>query len=175
MPQKKNPDIAELIRGKTGRVYGSLISMLTVMKGLSLSYNRDMQEDKAALFDTVDTVLTVLELLPEMIQTMDIYPDRMLEACLDGFLNATDVADYLVKKQVPFRTAHGIVAKTVDYCIQHNKRLDQLTMEELKMFSDIFEEDVFPIMDIKQVVQTRTSLGGTAPTEVRQALHRSKS
>ncbi|KYO68055.1 argininosuccinate lyase [Thermovenabulum gondwanense] len=142
MPQKKNPDVLELIRGKTGRVFGNLISVLTMMKGLPLSYNRDMQEDKEPLFDTVDTVLSCLSVLPGLLKTMKIKKENMKKAVEDSFIDATYYAEYLVKKGVPFRHAHEVVGKMVSYCIKKNKKLRDLNVLELKNFSSLFEEDV---------------------------------
>ncbi|PIU67683.1 MAG: argininosuccinate lyase, partial [Armatimonadetes bacterium CG07_land_8_20_14_0_80_40_9] len=130
MPQKKNPDLAEIIRGKTGRVYGNLMGILTVMKGLPLSYNRDLQEDKEGLFDTVDTVRDCLGVLAKMLSKVKFNQERMLQSCQEGFLNATDAADYLVRKGVPFRLAHKIVGKLVVYCLKKDKRLEELSLSE---------------------------------------------
>ncbi len=136
MPQKKNPDVAELIRGKTGRVYGDLIALLTTMKGLPLAYNKDMQEDKEALFDAVDTVKSCISVFTGMLSTIKVYPENMLKQAARGFINATDAADYLVTKGVPFRDAHHIVGRLVLYCIQNGKVLEELTLEEYRQFSD---------------------------------------
>ncbi|REJ37062.1 MAG: argininosuccinate lyase [Bacillota bacterium] len=174
MPQKKNPDIAELARGKTGRVYGHLMGLLTVMKGLPLAYNKDMQEDKEALFDAVDTVLGCLEAVEPMLATARMRADRMLEATKDGFLNATDLADYLAKKGLPFRDAHAVVGQAVLYAIEHGKRLEELPLEVLKGFSPLIEEDVYQALDVRQCVAARKSLGGTAPEEVEKGLARAK-
>jgi len=174
MPQKKNPDIAELARGKTGRVYGHLMGLLTVMKGLPLAYNKDMQEDKEAVFDAVDTVLGCLEAVEPMLATARMRADRMLEATKDGFLNATDLADYLAKKGLPFRDAHAVVGQAVLYAIEHGKRLEELPLEVLKGFSPLIEEDVYQALDVRQCVAARKSLGGTAPEEVEKGLARAK-
>lgn len=170
MPQKKNPDVAELVRGKTGRVYGDLMAILTVMKGLPLSYNKDMQEDKEALFDAVDTVKGCLRIFIPMLDTMTVKRDRMLEATKDGFLNATDLADYLVGKGLPFRTAHAVVGKLVKYCLDNRKRLEDLSLEEFQAGSSLIGEDVYQILKIENVVQVRNSAGGTSFDQVKLAI-----
>jgi len=175
MPQKKNPDIAELARGKTGRVYGHLMGLLTVMKGLPLAYNKDMQEDKEALFDAVDTVLGCLEAVEPMLATAGVRADRMLAATKDGYLNATDLADYLAKKGLPFRDAHAVVGQAVLHAIENGKRLEELPLEVLKGFSPLIEEDVYAALDVRQCVAARRSLGGTALAEVEKGLARAKS
>jgi argininosuccinate lyase len=166
MPQKKNPDVAELIRGKTGRVYGDLITILTVLKGLPLAYNKDMQEDKEALFDTVKTVEGCLNIFIPMFKTLTYNRERMLAATKDGFLNATDLADYLVTKGVPFREAHAIVGKLVGECIRRRKRLEELSLEEFQAASGLIEADVYPALDMENVVKVRSSFGGTAFEQV---------
>lgn len=160
MPQKKNPDMAELIRGKTGRVYGSLISLLTVMKGLPLAYNKDMQEDKEAIFNSVDTVKMCLPVFTSMIKTMSIKKDALYNAAKGGFTNATDAADWLVKKGVPFRDAHSIVGKLVAHCLAENKALEDMKLSEFKHISDVFDESVYEAIDTKKCVQTRNVYGG---------------
>ncbi len=150
MPQKKNPDMAELIRGKTGRVYGDLFALLTIMKGLPLAYNKDMQEDKPTLFDAGDTLKDCLSILTQVIRTMEIKTQNMEKAANSGFMNATDAADYLVKKGLPFRDCHEIIGKMVLYCINENKNLDDLTLEEFKNFSPLFEADIYDAIDIKK-------------------------
>lgn len=160
MPQKKNPDIAELVRGKTGRVYGSLMAFLTVMKALPLAYNKDMQEDKESVFDTIDTIKQVLPLFAAMLKTMSIRKDRMKKAASEGFINATDCADYLVKKQIPFREAYGIVGKCVAYCIEKEYTLETLPLEDFKQFSPLFDKDVYEAIDLHSCVQRRNVLGG---------------
>lgn len=170
MPQKKNPDIAELVRGKTGRVYGDLVAILTVMKGLPLAYNKDMQEDKEALFDAVDTLKGCLTIFIPMLDTMDVKRERMLEATKDGFLNATDLADYLVGKGLPFRTAHGVVGKLVKYCIDNQKRLEDLSLEEFQSGSSLIGEDIYLTLRIDNVVQVRNSSGGTSFDQVKQEI-----
>jgi argininosuccinate lyase len=173
MPQKKNPDILELVRGKTGRVYGNLLSALTMMKSLPLSYNKDLQEDKEPLFDTVDTVKGVLRILPAALKTMRINKARMREAA-SGFLTATDAADYLVKKGLPFRRAHEAVGKAVRYSIEKGKTLEDLTLEEWRMFSRLFEADIKRAVKAESSVKARKIRGGTAPGEVRKQLQRAR-
>jgi argininosuccinate lyase len=166
MPQKKNPDVAELVRGKTGRVYGNLIGMLTVLKGLPLAYNKDMQEDKEGMFDTVATLHGALSLFAPMIRTMKVKKENMRQAVAEDFSNATDLADYLVGKGMPFRQAHEVVGKSVLYSIEQGKYLLDLTMEEYKQFSPLFEEDIYAALDPRQVVNARNVLGGTAKNQV---------
>lgn len=149
MPQKKNPDMAELIRGKTGRVYGDLFALLTIMKGLPLAYNKDMQEDKPPLFDAGDTLKDCLTIFTQVISTMEVKKENMEKAVDSGFMNATDAADYLVKKGLAFRDCHEIIGKMVLYCIGENKRLDDLTMDEFKRFSFLFEEDIYANIDVR--------------------------
>ena len=160
MPQKKNPDIAELIRGKTGRVYGALVSILTVMKALPLAYNKDMQEDKELFFNAIDTVKACLLILPEMLETITVNKDKMLKACEEGFLNATDVADYLVKKNVPFRDAHEASGRAVKYCIENNLTLNSMKLDEYKKISSLFENDLYSAIDIKNSLESRKVIGG---------------
>ena len=152
MPQKKNPDGAELIRGKTGRVYGNLIALLTVMKGLPLAYNKDMQEDKEVFFDSVNTISMSLQIMERMIATLKIKKDNMKKAVKGGFLNATEVADYLVRKDIPFRDAHEIVGQIVIYCEDNNKAIEDLSLEELKSFSATFEEDIYEFIDYENIL-----------------------
>lgn len=152
MPQKKNPDAAELIRGKTGRVYGSLFALLTTLKGLPLTYNKDMQEDKEQFFDALDTVLDCLEIMSKMIDTLQVNAEHMKAAIKGGFLNATEVADYLVAKGTPFRDAHEIVGKIIIYCEQENKAIEDLTVGELKNFSDQMEEDIYAYIDYESII-----------------------
>ena len=166
MPQKKNPDIAELVRGKTGRVYGDLISMLTVLKGLPLAYNKDMQEDKESIFDAIDTVKQCLTVFPPMISGMKALPENMLNAAKRGFINATDLADYLTKKGLPFRTSYKISGQAVAYCIEKGKVLDTLSLEEYKTFSEIIEDDVYKAIDLTTCVETRISDGGTGSASI---------
>ena len=159
MPQKKNPDIAELVRGKTGRVYGALMSLLTTMKGIPLAYNKDMQEDKELVFDAIDTTKGCLALFTGMLKTMKFNDARMEESAKHGFTNATDAADYLVNHGVPFRDAHGIVGQLVLYCIEHKKALDDMTMEEFKAISPVFEEDIYDAISMKTCVEMRNTIG----------------
>lgn len=166
MPQKKNPDVAELIRGKTGRVYGNLFNILTIMKSLPLAYNKDMQEDKPLLFDTVDNLKPCLEIFSEMLSTMKINKSNMKEATKSGFMNATDVADYLVKKGLPFRSAHEVVGKMVLHCIQNNTNIENLTIDEFKNFSSFFKDDINEKVEIKSCIKSKVSQGSTAPKSV---------
>jgi len=173
MPQKKNPDVAELARGKTGRVYGSLMALLTTMKGLPLAYNRDMQEDKQGLFDTVDTLLSTLGVMAGMVRTLKVRPENTSKAVERGYILATDLADYLVKKGETFRTAHEIVGKLVGYAAEKGKSFTELSTGEYKKFSSLFNEDVCKI-SIKSSLAARDVVGGTAPKRVRQALARAR-
>ncbi|ASJ56065.1 argininosuccinate lyase [Brevibacillus formosus] len=166
MPQKKNPDVAELVRGKTGRVYGNLFGLLTVLKGLPLAYNKDMQEDKEGMFDTVATIHGALALLTPMIKTMQVKADRMRQAVTNDFSNATDLADYLVRKDMPFRQAHEVVGRTVLYCIEQQKYLLDLTLEEFESFSEDIGADVYDALAVETVVNARNVLGGTARNQV---------
>jgi len=170
MPQKKNPDVAELIRGKTGRVYGNLMGMLTVMKGLPLAYNKDMQEDKEALFDTVDTLKKCLIVFSPMISTMTVKKKKMLKAAQGGFTNATDLADYLVKQGLPFRDAHEVVGKLVAYCLSNNKNLDDLSIEEFQRFNQLITEDVYEAISVFTCVEKRKVIGGPALEQVKLAI-----
>ena len=170
MPQKKNPDVAELVRGKTGRVYGSLTTLLTMMKSLPLAYNKDMQEDKEAIFDAVDTVKMCLPVFTKMLSTMNIRKDSMYKAAQGGFTNATDVADYLVKKGIPFRSAHEIIGKMVLYCINSNKAIDELTMQEFKEFSEKIEDDVYSEISLEKCVSGRSLPGGPAAEMVKASI-----
>ena len=170
MPQKKNPDVAELVRGKTGRVYGDLMTLLTVMKGIPLAYNKDMQEDKEALFDGLDTVLISIQTFTGMLDTMKIKKDVMKKAASGGFTNATDVADYLVKKGEAFRNAHEIVGKIVLYCIDENKTIDDLSLDEFKSFSPFFEEDVYKAIDLITCVEERSVMGGPSSSSVQSQI-----
>jgi argininosuccinate lyase len=166
MPQKKNPDVPELLRGKTGRTYGNLIGLLTVLKGLPLAYNKDLQEDKEGMFDTVETLEGSLKLLAPMVETMTVNKDVMRKAINNDFSNATDIADYLVRKGLPFREAHEVIGKIVLYAIQSNKFLLDLSFEEYQGFSSLFEEDIYEVLAPEQVVAVRNSFGGTAPAQV---------
>ena len=170
MPQKKNPDIAELVRGKTGRVYASLISILTTMKGIPLAYNKDMQEDKELTFDAIDTVKGCISLFTGMISTMKINAENMKISAMNGFTNATDAADYLVKKGVPFRDAHGIIGKLVLYCIDNNKAIDDLSIEEFKEICDVFDEDIYEAISLETCVGKRNTIGAPGPDAMKQVI-----
>lgn len=174
MPQKKNPDIAELVRGKTGRVYGDLMTILTVMKGLPLAYNKDMQEDKEAVFDAIDTVKMCIEVFAGMIDTMKINSNNMMTAASGGFTNATDLADYLVKQGMPFRTAHAVSGKIVSHCIDRKIGLEDLTLEEYKKFDTNFNEDVYKAISISECVKNRKVIGGPAKEAVLQHIEKQK-
>lgn len=170
MPQKKNSDMAELVRGKTGRVYGDLMALLTTLKGLPLAYNKDMQEDKESIFDAVDTVKMCLKVFAPMVATMTVCSENMKKAAQTGFINATDLADYLVKKGMPFRSAYKVSGQIVAYCIDNNKVLETLTLEEYKGFDPSFEDDVFEAIDLINCVEKRTSEGGTAISSVEKQI-----
>ncbi len=170
MPQKKNPDLAELARGKTGRVYGNLVALLTVMKGLPLAYNKDMQEDKEPLFDTIDTMKAVLRVFGPMLKAMKVKKEAMERATREGFLNATDAADYLVAKGLPFREAHHAAGKAVAYCIKAGKTLDGLTIEEWKDINPLFGPDIRKAVSIRNSLDARKVHGGTAPATVKRRL-----
>lgn len=174
MPQKKNPDLAELIRGKTGRVYGDLITLLTIMKALPLAYNKDMQEDQEALFDAVDTVKKSLMVMTPMLKTANFHADKMAEAAKGGFTNATDLADYLAAKGVPFRDAHAIVGRAVLYCSGEGKSLDEIPLERYKEFSALIEEDIYQYIAVQSCAARRKVTGGPAPETVRKALDAGK-
>ena len=166
MPQKKNPDVAELIRGKSGRVYGHLMSILTVMKGIPLAYNKDMQEDKEGIFDAIDTLKLCIPVFDKMISTMKINKDKMRQGASGGFTNATDAADYLVKKGMPFREAHSVIGKMVLYAINNNKSLEQFTMEEFKNCSDIIEDDIYDAISMETCVSERKTIGAPSKDAV---------
>ncbi|WDV47526.1 argininosuccinate lyase [Clostridiaceae bacterium M8S5] len=170
MPQKKNPDIAELVRGKTGRVYGDLLGLLTTLKGLPLAYNKDMQEDKEATFDAIDTVKMCLPIFTDMITTMKVNKKSMYKAASNGFLNATDAADYLVKKGLAFRDAHEIIGKLVLYCINNNLELKDLSLEEYQSISNVFEDDIFTIISLEECVNKRNIVGGPAIKTIEQTI-----
>lgn len=174
MPQKKNPDIAELVRGKTGRVYGALMSLLTTMKSLPLAYNKDMQEDKEVSFDAIDTVKDCIMLFTGMLDTLKANKERMENSAMNGFANATDAADYLVGKGVPFRDAHGIIGRLVLYCIEKNTSIDALPLEELRGISDKFEEDIYDAVSLKTCVEKRLTVGAPGAEAMRRVieLHR---
>ena len=170
MPQKKNPDIAELVRGKTGRVYGALISLLTTMKGIPLAYNKDMQEDKELAFDAMDTVKDCLFLFTGMISTMKFQTENMAKSAMNGFTNATDAADYLVLKGVPFRDAHSIIGRLVLYCIDKNTSIDALSLEELQAVSDKFEPDIYDAVSLKTCVEKRLTVGAPGRDAMKQVI-----
>ena len=174
MPQKKNPDIAELVRGKTGRVYGALMSLLTTMKGLPLAYNKDMQEDKEVSFDAMDTVKDCLNLFTGMLRTMKFKKERMASSAMNGFTNATDAADYLVGKGVPFRDAHSIIGRLVLYCIEKNTSIDALSLDELKKISDKFEEDIFDAVSLKTCVEKRLTIGAPGQEAMKKVMEQYK-
>ncbi len=166
MPQKKNPDMAELVRGKTGRVYGDLLALLTTLKGLPLAYNKDMQEDKEAIFDSVDTLKMCLKVFAPMVSSMHALPENMLKAAQKGFINATDLADYMVKKGVPFRSAYKTVGQIVAKCIAEGKVLEELPIEQYKAFDSVFDSDLYGDIDLKNCVEKRISAGGTGLASV---------
>ena len=170
MPQKKNPDIAELVRGKTGRVYGALVSILTTMKGIPLAYNKDMQEDKELTFDAIDTVKGCIALFNGMISTMKLNKENMKSSAMNGFTNATDAADYLVKNGVPFRDAHGIIGRLVLYCIDNNKAIDELTLDEFKEISPVFNDDIYDAISLETCVGKRNTIGAPGPEAMKQVI-----
>ena len=174
MPQKKNPDITELVRGKTGRVYGDLMTLLTAMKALPLAYNKDMQEDKEALFDAIDTADLSLSVLTPMLRTATFHPANMKKAAARGFINATDCADYMVKKGVPFRDAYKVVGQLVKYCIDRELTLDELPIAEYRQFSLVFDEDVYQAIDLLTCVNQRSLPGGPAPEAVRATIEKTR-
>ena len=174
MPQKKNPDIAELVRGKTGRVYGALMALLTTMKGLPLAYNKDMQEDKEMAFDAMDTAADCITLFTGMIRTMKFRKDRMAKSAMNGFTNATDAADYLVGKGVPFRDAHGIIGRLVLYCIEKDTSIDALSLEELRSISDKFDEDIYEAISLKTCVEKRLTIGAPGEKMMKQVIEKNK-
>lgn len=175
MPQKKNPDIAELVRGKTGRVYGALMSLLTTMKGIPLAYNKDMQEDKELTFDAIDTVKGCLALFEGMLKTMKFREDVMAKSAVNGFTNATDAADYLVNKGVPFRDAHSIIGKLVLYCIDKGCSIDELSLDELKSISPVFEQDIYDAISLKTCVEKRLTVGAPGQDAMRKVIEINKS
>ena len=174
MPQKKNPDVTELVRGKTGRVFGNLIGILTVMKGLPLAYNKDTQEDKEGVFDSIDTIKIVLEIFSPMLKTMTIKKENMKASIYEGFINATDIADYLAKKGLPFREAHKVVGELVSYCEQNNKLLTDLSYEEFKNSHSLFEEDIVKESSIEACINGRKTYGGTALSDVERQIKNAK-
>ena len=170
MPQKKNPDIAELVRGKTGRVYGALMGLLTTMKGISLAYNKDMQEDKEGTFDAIDTVANCLTLFTGMLSTMKFRKEKMAKSAMNGFTNATDAADYLVKKGIPFRDSHAIIGRLVLYCIEQNKAIDELGLDELQSICDQFDEDIYDAISLKTCVEKRLTIGAPGPDVMKKVI-----
>ena len=172
MPQKKNPDVPELVRGKTGRIYGHLVSLLTLMKGQPLAYNKDNQEDKEPLFDTIDNLKGCLKLYADMMPQIRVKRDKLYEAARSGFSTATDLADYLVRKGVAFRDAHEVVGKAVRYGVDNNKDLSEMSLDELQQFSTVIEQDVFEVLTLEGSVAARNHIGGTAPEQVRAAIIR---
>lgn len=174
MPQKKNPDIAELVRGKTGRVYGALVSILTTMKGIPLAYNKDMQEDKELTFDAIDTVKGCLALFNGMLKTMKFNKEVMADSAMKGFTNATDAADYLVNRGVPFRDAHGIIGQLVLYCIDAGKSIEELSLEELKKISPVFEADLYEAVSLKTCVEKRLTIGAPGQAAMKEVIERNR-
>jgi argininosuccinate lyase len=174
MPNKINPDSLELIRGKTGRVYGNLFSLLTIMKSLPLAYNKDLQEDKEGLFDTINTLHLVLPVMDGVLGTLKINPDKMRKACERGFLQATDGADYLAKKNIPFREAHKISATIVKYLEKKQKTFSQITLKEFKIFSPFFEKDILPMMQLENLIKNKVSVGSTSPLAVKKQIRIAK-
>lgn len=174
MPQKKNPDIAELTRGKTGRVYGALISLLTTMKSLPLAYNKDMQEDKELTFDAVDTAKGCLALFEGMLSSMKFLEENMKKSASRGFTNATDAADYLVNHGVPFRDAHGIIGRIVLYCVEKGIAVEDMSLEELRRFSDCFKEDIFEAVSMEACVNKRLTIGAPAKEAMEAAIKKEK-
>jgi argininosuccinate lyase len=174
MPQKKNPDICELVRGKTGRVYGDLFSLMTTMKGLPLAYNKDMQEDKEPAFDAIDTAHACVKLFAGMLSTLSFRKDVMEKSAARGFTNATDAADYLVVRGVPFRDAHGIIGRVVLYCIEEGRSIEELSLEELKSFSEAFGEDIYEAVSLKTCVDKRLTVGGPAPEVMKAVIENRK-
>jgi argininosuccinate lyase len=170
MPQKKNPDVPELVRGKTGRVYGNLTSLLTTMKGQPLAYNKDNQEDKEPLFDTVNTLESCLRVFTDMVPTIEAKRDNMYNSTKKGYTTATDLADYLVNKGLPFRDAHEVVGKSVSYGIEHQKDLSELSLEELQFFDERIESDIFEVLSLEGSIGARDHLGATSPNQVKKAI-----
>jgi argininosuccinate lyase len=170
MPQKKNPDVPELVRGKTGRVTGNLISLLTLMKGQPLAYNKDNQEDKEPLFDSVDTIYNCLCIFADMVPTIEANKDNMYHSALKGYTTATDLADYLVKKGLAFRDAHDVVGKAVSYGLKENKDLSEFSLDELKKLNSLIEKDVFDVISLEGSINARNHLGGTSPKQVSMAI-----
>jgi len=174
MPQKKNPDVAELVRGKTGRVVGNLMAILTTMKSLPMAYNKDMQEDKEPLFDTIDTLKICTEVYTRMLPNIQVNADKMKQACKQGFLNATDFADYLVNRGLPFRQAHSVAGKAVAFGLSQNKELDELSLDQLQTFSELIEADIYHFISLDQMISRRVSYGGTSFDNVARAVERAE-
>jgi argininosuccinate lyase len=174
MPQKKNPDVPELVRGKTGRVVGGLVSLLTLMKSLPLAYNRDMQEDKEPLFDAVKTLSACIDIYIRMLPNITVNKSEMADAVSTGYLNATDMADYLVCRGMPFREAHGCVGRAVSFALGKKKELHELTLDELRSFSALINEDIFEVLTTRQMIERRQSFGGTSTKNVKAAINRAK-
>jgi len=174
MPQKKNPDVAELIRGKTGRVYGDLMAILTIMKALPMAYNKDMQEDKEAAFDAADTVKSCINVFIPMFDTITYNKERIREKLKEGFLNATDAADYLVGKGVAFRDAHEVIGNMVNYCIKNRKALEDLSLEEFKEFNSAFQPDIYEYIKMENCVIRRNTIGGPSPERVLEDIEKGK-
>lgn len=174
MPQKKNPDITELIRGKTGRTYGNLMTLLTMMKGTPLAYNKDMQEDKEAIFDSIDTVKNCIKTITPMLDTMKVLKENMRKAAMKGFINATDCADYLVKKGMPFRKAYKIIGEIVSYCIENDKTLEEMEVEEYKKYDENFDKDIYEAISLEKCAMKRDVAGGPAPTRVMKRIEEVK-
>ncbi len=172
MPQKKNPDVPELARGKTGRVYGHLLGLLTLMKGQPLAYNKDNQEDKEPLFDTVDTVIDTLRIFADLASGITVKPEAMRAAALQGYATATDLADYLVKQGLPFRESHAVVARAVRACVDKGCDLADLSLVEMQQFSPLIKEDIYQVLTLEGSVAARDHVGGTAPAQVRAAIAR---
>lgn len=170
MPQKKNPDVPELVRGKTGRVVGNLVSILTLMKSLPMAYNKDMQEDKEPLFDSVDTLKTCTDIYTRMFENIEVHKKRMYDACTQGFLNATDLADYLVSKKMAFRKAHAVAGRAVAYAAGLGKELNDLSLEEFREFSNLIEKDLFEFISIDNMISRRITHGGTGFENVTKAV-----
>ena len=170
MPQKKNPDIAELVRGKTGRVYGDLMSLLTTMKGIPLAYNKDMQEDKEAAFDAIDTASNCLTLFTDMLRTLKFNKENMEKSAMMGFTNATDAADYLVVKGMPFRDAHSVIGRLVLHCIDKKCAIDDLKIDELKSFSELFDEDIYDAISLETCVNKRLTVGAPSPVVMKKVI-----
>ena len=170
MPQKKNPDVAELCRGKTGRVYGDLMSLLTTLKGMPLAYNKDIQEDKEPLFDAVETVKLCVEAFIEIVEVMEVNEESMYESAKKGYINATDLADYLAAKGMPFRDAYNVSGRIVSYCLGRGCALEDLPLDEYKQFSDMIEEDIYQRLDLRTCMEKRNSDGGTSPDSVKKQI-----